>query len=109
VIARLVASATLISTSYSFLNLFMAILAKKHAACSPACMGMKWVICVLLFLVSLAALVGVYETHFLSLAPMRVQFGSTSGSLAVLAFSVAVTCFGKKIKSCMGSCDVCNC
>lgn len=86
----------------------MALIAKKHATCSPACIGIKWVVCVLLLIVSVAALVGVYETHFLSLSPMRVQFGSTSGSLSIMAFALAVTCWGKKMAACMSKCDVCS-
>ncbi len=87
----------------------MALMAKKHATCSPACMIMKWVVCILLLLVSIAALIGVYQTHVLvGAGTIRFQFGSTSGSFAILAFSIAVTAWGKKMKCCMMPCEVCS-
>ncbi len=89
----------------------MAILSKKQPVCSTPCMIMKWVVCVLLLITSIAALVGVYETHvILGTDPARfaVQFGSTSGSLAIIAFALSVTMWGKKMAACMsGHCEIC--
>jgi uncharacterized membrane protein len=71
----------------------------------------KWVICILLFLVAIASLIGVYETHTaIGTDPMTfaMQFGSTGGSLAILAFCVAVLSWKKQVISCMGKCEVCS-
>ncbi|MSR67641.1 hypothetical protein EXS65_02340 [Candidatus Peribacteria bacterium] len=90
----------------------MAILSKKHAGCSTGCSASKWVVCLLLLFVALAALVGVYQTHVIvgtDPARFAIQFGSTSGSLSIIAFVVAVMAWGKKMSCCMsGSCEVCK-
>lgn len=75
------------------------------------CKSLKWTVTVLFFLVSVAALVGVYQTHVLLSsdgARMSMQFGTTSGSLAIMAFVAAVTCWMKQMVSCMTSCEVCS-
>jgi hypothetical protein len=72
------------------------------------CCTVKWVSSLLLILVAVAALVGVYQTHVLDLAPMRVQFGSTSGSLAIIAFSIALVSALKQMICCMTTCEVCS-
>lgn len=78
-------------------------------SCGPACMTMKWVICALLLLVAVAAAFGVYQTHvLLGDDSLRMQFGSTSGSLAIIAFAIASLGFMKQIVRCMGPCEVCN-
>ncbi len=90
----------------------MAILSKKHAGCSTSCTVGKWIVCLLLLLVAVAALVGVYQTHVIvgtDPARFAIQFGSTSGSLSILAFVVAVMAWGKKMSCCMsGTCEVCK-
>ncbi len=90
----------------------MALLSKKQASCSTGCQTFKWIVCVLLLLVAIAALFGVYQTHMIvgsDPARFAVQFGSTSGSLSILAFVVSVMAFGKKMSCCMsGSCEVCK-
>lgn len=90
----------------------MALLGKKKTeTCSTGCMITKWALCLLLLVVSLAALVGVWETHvIIGTDPARfaVQFGSTSGSLAILAFAVASVSWMKQVISCMSSCEVCS-
>lgn len=86
----------------------MALLGKKQQSCALPCMIAKWTVCVLLLLVAVAALVGVVQTHIIDTAPFRVQFGSTSGSLSILAFTVAVMAWGKKMMCCMGKCEVCT-
>ena len=96
-----------------FPSFIMALLSKKQtSSCSTGCLVVKWVVCVLLFLTSIAALVGVYQTHVIVGAdPARVaiQFGSTSGSLAIIAFVVSVLAWCKKMVCCMsGSCEVCK-
>jgi hypothetical protein len=90
----------------------MALMGKKKAdTCSTGCLITKWALCILLFLVSVAALIGVYETHIITgTDPVRfaVQFGSSGGSLAILAFTVASVSFMKQILCCLGPCEVCE-
>lgn len=89
----------------------MALMSKKAPQCSTGCMIAKWVICILLFLVAVAALIGVYETHVIigsDPASFKMQFGSTSGSLAIMAFAIAVSTWFKKLVSCMGKCEICG-
>jgi hypothetical protein len=85
----------------------MALMSKKQS-CPLGCVLTKWIVCALLILAAAAALVGMYETHILGLAPVRLQFGSTSGSLAILAFSVAVVSAMKQLVCCMSKCEVCS-
>ena len=91
----------------------MALLHKKQANhCSTGCMVMKWVVGLLLFITTVAALVGVYETHVItSSEPTRImmQYGSTAGSLAIIAFTLSVMAFLKQMVCCMSqNCEVCN-
>ena len=89
----------------------MAILSKKGSQCPTGCMLTKWVICILLFLAAVASLIGVYETHTaIGTDPMSfsLQFGSTGGSLAILAFCVAVLAWKKQLVSCMSACEICS-
>ncbi|MBP7113842.1 MAG: hypothetical protein KBA40_00125 [Candidatus Peribacteraceae bacterium] len=90
----------------------MALLSKKKTeSCSTGCLVTKWALCLLLLVVTLAALIGVYETHvIIGTDPARfaVQFGSTSGSLAILAFTVASVSFMKHMICCMSPCEVCS-
>lgn len=90
----------------------MALLSTKQAGCSTGCTLSKWITVVLLFLATLAALVGVYETHVITGSDASrtvIQFGSTSGSLAIIAFVISVMALHRKVAACMrGSCDVCK-
>lgn len=90
----------------------MALLAKKKSdTCSTGCLVTKWVLCLLLLVVSVAALVGVYETHIIigtDPARFAVQFGSTSGSLSIIAFVLASVAWMKHMICCMGPCEVCS-
>ncbi len=80
--------------------------ARRHSTCSTPCIVSKWATAILLFLTSIAALIGVYETHVVS---GGVQFGSTSGSLAILAFTVSIMAWGKKMVCCMSkTCEACD-
>ncbi len=88
----------------------MALLSKKQPTCSTGCMIGKWIVAILLLIVSLASLVGVYQTHVVMGAgsTMALQFGSTSGSLSIIAFAISTSVLVKKLASCMnGSCDIC--
>ena len=91
----------------------MALLGKKQtSSCSVGCKFCKWVVALLLLAVSIASLAGVYQTHVMSGSDgsrMVIQFGSTSGSLAIIAFVVSVMAWGKKMMCCMSkSCEVCS-
>lgn len=87
----------------------MALMSKKSSKCSIGCMITKWVVCVLLLLVAVAALIGVFETHVMTGATgeMYLQFGSTSGSFAILAFTISLTAALKQLIGCMSKCEVC--
>jgi hypothetical protein len=79
---------------------------RRHSNCSTPCIVSKWAVAILLFLTSIAALIGVYNTHIVS---GGVQFGSSGGSFAIIAFTVSVMAWGKKMACCMsGNCEVCD-
>ncbi len=89
----------------------MALMGKKKTGCSTGCLITKWALCALLFLAAVAALIGVYETHVITgTDPVRfaLQFGSTSGSLAIIAFAVASVSWMKQMLCCLSSCEVCE-
>ena len=99
--------AILLST-YSFPFFLMALLNKKTAVRPPfTCVFTKWVVCILLFVSAVTALVGVYQTHVMTSSDGAVvfQFGTTSCSLALVAFVLAVLGWVKSLHCCMaGSC-----
>ena len=85
----------------------MSLLSKKPktATCSPACVVVKWVVALALSLVTIASLVGIYQTHIVA---GGAPFGSTSGSLAILAFVASVVGWTRQMTKCMRSdCDAC--
>ncbi len=91
----------------------MALLSKKQMSCCPlGCRIGKWIVAILLLATSVVALVGVYQTHVVTGSDpsrMMIQFGSTSGSLAIIAFVVSVMAWGKKMACCMSkTCEVCS-
>jgi ABC-type bacteriocin/lantibiotic exporter with double-glycine peptidase domain len=55
----------------------------------------------LLFLTALVALIGVYFSHVLTTG---VAFGTSSGSLAIIAFVLSVLALSKQVKACMSEC-----
>ncbi len=78
---------------------------KTQPKCSVICKLVKWLVALVLFLVSIAALVGVYQTHVFT---DHVEFGSGPGSFAIIAFTIALVAWTKQMKACMGGdCDVC--
>jgi len=82
---------------------------KKRSGCRTGCIIMKWLIALLLFIVTVAALLGVYATHVLNLpGGVGLQFGSTSGSLAILAFVASVTVWVKHMIRLGKPCEVCK-
>lgn len=90
----------------------MSLMGKKQkSTCSPMCKSMKWIFAILLFLVTAASIVGVYETHVLLSSDgsrVALQFGSTSGSLAIIAFVIAAKVWMKQMIGCMSPCEVCS-
>ena len=86
----------------------MALIAKKQPVCVLPCRIIKWTMCALLFIAALAALVGVFQTHVIDMSPMRIQCGTTSGSLSIVAFTLSVMAWGKKFAICMGKCEICT-
>jgi len=56
-----------------------------------------WVVTVLLFLAMLAAAIGVYKSHFLS---SGATFGTTSGSLSIIAFVISLMFWSKACGCC---------
>ncbi len=92
----------------------MALLSRKQSSgCSTGCMIGKWIVALLLLLTSVAALVGVYQSHVISIGAdvsrLALQFGSTSGSLSIIAFTISVMAWYKKMVCCLSkSCDVCS-
>lgn len=86
----------------------MALLTKKKQTCALPCVIIKWTLCVLLMVAAVSALVGVFQTHIIDLSPMRVQFGSTSGSLSIVAFTLASVAWMKQMICCMSTCEACS-
>ena len=78
----------------------------KKAPHEPGCMVMHLVVSALLFLVSLAALVGVYKAHFLGDGSMT--FGTSAGSLSLIALGVSLTLWMHQMKNCFTKCEVCK-
>ncbi len=78
---------------------------KSKSQCSTPCVIMKWAVALLLLLVTIASLVGIYQTHIVA---GGAQFGSTSGSLAIIAFVASVMGWSRQMGKCMGKgCEVC--
>ncbi|MDD5056016.1 MAG: hypothetical protein PHZ00_07180 [Candidatus Peribacteraceae bacterium] len=91
----------------------MSLLKKKQpaASCSVGCVITKWIVAVLLFVAVVMAAIGIVQTHVVVDANgsfQAVQFGSSAGSLAIIAFSVALLGWVKQMTGCLGKCDVCS-
>ncbi|OGJ60516.1 hypothetical protein A3A67_02715 [Candidatus Peribacteria bacterium RIFCSPLOWO2_01_FULL_51_18] len=87
----------------------MGLLHSKKNGCSAGCILMKWLVMVLLFLATVAALIGTFTTHFMRLpSGLEMQFGSTGGSLAILAFVASVSVWVKHTIKLGQKCEVCN-
>ena len=83
---------------------------KKQPKCSVMCLFMKTLVGLLFTIAALASLAGVYETHVITGSPAArviLQFGTTSGSLAIIAFVLALTVWVKTLKSFKSPCEVC--
>jgi formate-dependent nitrite reductase membrane component NrfD len=76
----------------------------KKSSCSTACAALNWLVCLVLFLTTLAALAGVYKAHYFGIG-RDAAFGTTSGSLSIIAFVLAVTLWSKWMCRCLCSCE----
>lgn len=77
---------------------------KKKSAHVGACMALHAVVAVILFVAAIAAVVGVYKAHVLS---SGLAFGTTSGSLSIMALSLVLTCWMKQTIACVTKCEAC--
>lgn len=68
-------------------------------------MVLHLVLAAFLTLAALAALVGVYQAHFLDIG---LTFGTTSGSLSLIAFGVTLMFWLQQVKACMVKCEFCG-
>lgn len=79
---------------------------KKKPTHTTPCLVVHVIVAVLLFVAALAALVGVYNSHVLKAGV--VVFGTSSGSLSLIAFAVTLAFFMKAMKHCCGPCEACG-
>jgi hypothetical protein len=73
---------------------------KSGKAPDPNLVAVHWVVVLLYLLVTIAAGVGVYKSHLLS---SGATFGTTSGSLSIIAFVLSLTVLLKAV-CCSGCC-----
>lgn len=73
----------------------------KNSGCT-SCMVTNIVTAVLLLVATVAAAIGVYKAHFLAAG---ATFGTSNGSLSIIAFVLAVTLCAKSCKMCCCSMD----
>lgn len=81
---------------------------KKKTSAGSACIGcmiMQWLTALFLLVVTIAALIGAYMAHVM---PDGVVFGSTNGSLALIAFTASIVLLGKQMRKCC-PCGGCEC
>lgn len=84
------------------------MLFSKKAPHTPACMVLHLVVAALLLLAAVAALVGVVMTHVEGGDAITMVFGTSQGSLALIAFGLTSTFFVKQLKGCCMRCEVCK-
>lgn len=77
----------------------------KKAPHEPACMIVHLVVSALLFLISVSALVGVYQAHF---TPDGLVFGTVSGSLSLIALAICLSLWMLQMKNCFVKCEMCK-
>ncbi|MDD4628589.1 MAG: hypothetical protein PHE68_04330 [Candidatus Peribacteraceae bacterium] len=71
-------------------------------SCSSACAAMNWIVCLVLFLTTLASLAGVYQVLF---GGGGATFGSSNGSLALIALAINLMLWSKTMCRCLCSCE----
>ncbi|MDD4319865.1 MAG: hypothetical protein PHW10_06115 [Candidatus Peribacteraceae bacterium] len=77
----------------------------KKSSHKPACLVAHLLVAAVLLFTSVAALVGVYLSHVLS---SGLVFGTSSGSLSIIAFVVSVMALGKQVRLCCEKCACCG-
>lgn len=83
----------------------MFMFGKKKAAHTTECLTLQIVVGLLLFIIFVAAGIGVYLAH---VTDTGIFFGTATGSFSIIAFVYALTSFMKQLKTCMMPCDVCE-
>ncbi|OGJ56278.1 hypothetical protein A3D88_01295 [Candidatus Peribacteria bacterium RIFCSPHIGHO2_02_FULL_52_16] len=83
----------------------MPTLFKKKSPHVGVCLALHVVLAILLFVASVAAVIGAYKAHVLS---SGLVFGTTSGSMSLLALAVASHFWMKHMKCCVTKCEACN-
>ena len=78
---------------------------KKKSPHAGACMVLHVVVSVILFIAAVAAVMGVYKAHVLS---NGLAFGTTSGSLAIVALAVVLHVWMKQMIACVTKCEACG-
>ncbi len=77
---------------------------KKKTPYQGACMVLHLVVAGLLLFASIAAFVGVYKAHVLV---DGLVFGTSGGSLSLLAFAVCLSLWMYQMKCCATPCEAC--
>jgi uncharacterized membrane protein YkgB len=76
---------------------------KKNGGYCTSCTILNLVVGVVAALVSLAALVGVWKSHVLS---SGLTFGTTSGSLSIMALALSLFLLKKAMAACFCQCGL---
>ncbi len=77
---------------------------RKQNAHRGPCMAIHLLAAGLLLFATLLALAGLFLAH---VDAMGVTLGSTSGSLAILAFSATLVLFLQHLRNCFAPCEIC--
>ena len=80
---------------------------KKKNPHEASCFICHIIIAILLFLSTIAAVLGVIMAHY-DPRQMTLVFGSNADSLSLIAFVLCVTLWMKSMKSCMSGCEACG-
>ncbi len=72
----------------------------KKTATDPGTLAVQIIVCALLFLCSLASLVGVVLSH-VDVSQGTLSFGTSAGSLSIIAFAIAVSLWAHGMKALM--------
>ena len=75
-----------------------------HETCCYVC---HVIMTALLFLASVASLLGVVMTHY-NAEESAIIFGTTQGSIALAVFAFVTASTMKSAKACMSSCEACG-
>ncbi len=80
---------------------------KKKNPHDTFCLVCHIIVAVMLFLASIAALLGALMAHYDPRSSTLI-FGTNADSLSLIAFALTTTLWMKAVKCCMSSCDVCT-